>query len=106
MTAPARTPWPFDDPENVAVLTTRGVMLDHEPIVFVLHDDDDGSWQFLCARGASVERAMLVALHEMVQLDATVAELADLPRGWQASRAGPGAPWIRGPQSSFAAEAE
>ncbi|MGO4185903.1 hypothetical protein AB4Z17_32735 [Paenibacillus sp. TAF43_2] len=39
--------WPFEDPENVAVITTQKIMNKHSPILYVSHDSDDGMWQFL-----------------------------------------------------------
>jgi hypothetical protein len=96
--------WPFEDPPNVAVLTTSDVVRDGDPILLVTRDAQEGDWQFLAAPGASMERAMLVALSEIVELDATVTVLADLPQGWRASRAGPGSPWIRERCQSVAAD--
>ena len=45
--------WPFDDPPNVAVVTTRDVTEDKVPILFVSHDRDDGAWQFLTGRAGA-----------------------------------------------------
>jgi hypothetical protein len=79
----------------VATFTVRQIMHDHEPILLVRHDEDDGAWQFLPASDVSMSDALLVSLESVVKLDPTVAELADLPTGWQATRAHPGAPWVR-----------
>lgn len=41
--------WPFDDPPDVAVISTRYVMQDRLPILLVSHDDDEegaGEWSF------------------------------------------------------------
>ena len=96
--------WPFNDPENRAAMTTRDVMCEREPILLVTHDEDDGCWQFISASGAIYERAMMVCLREVVEIDSSLRELADLPRGWEATRAGPGAPWVRQPQPPPAPE--
>jgi hypothetical protein len=39
--------WPFDQPRNCAVFTTRQVLEGAEPILHVTHDSDDHGWQFL-----------------------------------------------------------
>lgn len=90
--------WPFDESPNVATLTTRGVIDGTEWIATVSHDEDDGAWQFIGERGASMGEAMLVALRQIFERDATIAELADLPEGWSAWRTGPDQPWQRGPR--------
>jgi hypothetical protein len=91
--------WPFEDPPNVATFATRPVMDGTSWIALVSHDDEDGGWQFIGPEGASMDQAMLVALHNVLDRDATIAELADLPLGWQAWRTSRDAPWQRGPQA-------
>jgi hypothetical protein len=45
---------------------------------------------------ANESKAAVVAhIGHVVQSNSSVSELADLPSGWQAPRAGPGHPWIR-----------
>lgn len=87
--------WRFEDAPNTAVITTRPVLDGREPILLVTHDEDDGGWQFL---GDTVdeESAAIVGLGTIVDRDASVVELHDLPLGWRARRAEAGAPWRRG----------
>ena len=87
--------WPFEDARNVAVITTRQVVHGAAPILWVSHDEDDGSWQFHTGELVEVEDAMVVGLEEIVERDPTVFELADLPVGWVAWRRAPGEPWER-----------
>jgi hypothetical protein len=88
--------WPFDDPPNVAVITSKSVILRRQPVMLVTHDDGDGVWQFLPREGAGhVKDAAVVGLREMMERDATLAELADLPVGCRAWRKSPDAPWVR-----------
>jgi hypothetical protein len=87
--------WPFEDPPNVAVFTQRTILEEGRPILLVVHDEDDGGWQFLDGDDVRMDAALLVSLKRMLNHDASIAELADLPVGWQARRAGPRAPWIR-----------
>jgi hypothetical protein len=92
-------PWPFEDPKSVAVLSNVGVVREGRPILLVTHDEDDGMWQFLDGVSPPLsEHAMIVGLGEVVKIDPSVAELADLPVGWKATRRGPGAPWTRSQQ--------
>lgn len=86
--------WPFTDPPNFRAFSTRGVMERGEAILAVYHEADDGAWQFI---GGPWERAdlVIVCLSHAVAHDDTVAELADLPRGWGARRPSPAAPWER-----------
>jgi hypothetical protein len=90
--------WRFDDPPNLAVLTLRQIARDGHPILFVVHDEGEGGWQFLPGDAISVDDAMLVSLQEILDRDATIHELADLPVGWQAWRQAPWAAWVREPR--------
>lgn len=87
--------WPFDQPRNCATFTTRQVLEDSEPILLVSHDADDHGWQFIGVSDASMADAILVCLEEIVQLDPTVLEVADLAPGWQAIRTVVGGAWLR-----------
>lgn len=91
------TDWPFDDPPNVAVLTTRSIVHDGAWIARVSRDADDGGWQFHDGAAGDPDEAdaLVVSLRSMVLRDGTLNELADLPEGWHAWRDGPAAPWQR-----------
>jgi hypothetical protein len=87
--------WPFADPPNVATFTQRSIMERRHPILLVVHDRDDGGWQFLDGGKVQLSEAMLVGLAEIVKVDHSVLELSDLPLGWCASRQSARDPWIR-----------
>lgn len=70
-------------------------MLEGAPVLLVLHDEDDHSWQFLTGGDLSMADAMLVTLKQAVTKDATLFDIADLPPGWRARRASRDAPWVR-----------
>ena len=89
--------WPFEDGPNVAVIVTRDVMHGGAWIAFVSHDEEDGGWQFHGEEESDVDAAMVVALGRIVELDPGIAQLSDLPVGWQAWRTGPKAKWQRAP---------
>ena len=89
--------WPFSDPPEVTVFTSRDIVERGNWIHFVGHDADDGAWQFLSINGAPESEldARLMLLRNIVELDPTLREVADLPLGWIAWRNAKGAEWKR-----------
>ncbi|MDZ7969663.1 MAG: hypothetical protein RM368_32770 [Nostoc sp. DedSLP03] len=87
--------WLFEDPPNVAVITSTDILQGGKPILFVSHDSDDGAWQFHTSENVSIDNAMTVALARIVALDPSIQELADLPLGWIAVRQEVKHSWIR-----------
>jgi len=90
--------WPFDQPPNCAVISLRSIVFNGVPILHVSHDADDHGWQFLDGGDVVMEDAAVICLDEIVRLDQTIVEVADLPPGWSAWRAAKDAPWQRGPR--------
>jgi hypothetical protein len=86
-------------PGNLAVLTTESIIHGGQPILFVTHDEDDGGWQFHDGYEPKEEDAMVVSIRQILHLDPSLNELADLPLGWQAWREAPGDPWQREKES-------
>jgi len=91
--------WPFSDPPDRRVFTTRFVLDKDFPILIVSHDPD-GEWEFLCGTTDKPKDARQVLLGEVVDLDERLLEVADLPVGWRARRSDPGGPWMQEPFSS------
>ncbi len=89
--------WPFDQPQNCAVITVKSIVRGGKPILYVALDDEDDDWQFLDGGDAQEENAMVVSLSSMVERDPSLRELADLPPGWSAKRKAPSDPWQRFP---------
>lgn len=87
--------WPFDQPQNCGTIISRGVLNGSTEILHVSHDEDDHGWQFLDNETFKPEQAALVCLSHVVELDATVLEVADLEPGWIAFRTRKGEPWER-----------
>ena len=89
--------WPFADPPNVAVFTSTDVLDRGMPIVYVVHDEDDGAWQFHSINGPPVHDcdARVVGFKTVVSLDPSVVDLSDLGLGWCARRKTPKSPWHR-----------
>lgn len=87
--------WPFGDSKKVAAITVRQIIKDGQPILYVIHDSEDGGWQFLTGGEVTTEDALVVSLGEIYEFDPSIGELADLPLGWTAERGVVGEPWKR-----------
>jgi hypothetical protein len=91
--------WPFEDPPDDRVYTTRFVLDKDYPILVVSHDPD-GKWEFLCGTTDKPKDAREILLGEVLDLDERIREVADLPVGWRAFRSAPDAPWMQQPFSA------
>lgn len=87
--------WPFDQAKNVAAITTVNVIEKDFPIVMVIHYADDHSWAFLCGTTDNPDDGRVIGMGEVVEIDPTLVEIADLPPGWSAWREQVGEPWHR-----------
>jgi len=87
--------WEFLQPRNLAVITVDRIIAGSNPVLYVSHDEDDGGWQFLDGAVLADAQARVVGLGEMVDSDPTLAELADLPEGFVASRLTKDDDWVR-----------
>ncbi|MBE9141445.1 hypothetical protein IQ254_30360 [Nodosilinea sp. LEGE 07088] len=85
--------WPFADPKNVAVFSTREISQKKKTILWVSHDSDDGAWQFTSGENIAEIDHTIVSLERIVKIDPSVKELADLPLGWKATRENVDSPW-------------
>ena len=89
------TTWPFSDPPNVAVFTSKKIMDHGDWIERATHDEDDGAWQFHPQSGTTESEALVVSLKSITEMDPSVLSLADLPLGWCAWRKAKNEPWHR-----------
>ena len=87
--------WPFDQSPNTAALTTRQVLDNKAAIRVVIHYADDNSWAFLCGETDGEKDGRVIAMSEAVKLDSSLLQVADLPPGWRAERAGRDGEWAR-----------
>ena len=78
----------FKEADNTAVFTTKFVIVDKKDITYVTHDKEDGAWQFFSDDHFDdfENVAKIVALGEIIKLDSTLLELADMPEGSSAHR--------------------
>ncbi|MES2464486.1 MAG: hypothetical protein V4671_28325 [Armatimonadota bacterium] len=96
---PDNIDWPFEDPKNLAVVTTQQITSGDAPILYVFHDEEEGDWQFLDCGEPDTVRAAVVSLYNMTQIDPSLFGIADLPLGWEAWRETKDSIWHRGPVS-------
>ncbi|WP_051412951.1 hypothetical protein [Methylophilus sp. 5] len=93
--ADGKTAWKFDQARNVATVTTKKVMLEKYPILMAIHYAHDDSWAFTCGTTNKSEDLMLVSMGQIVDLDPTLRNIADLPPGWSATRKTINSNWVR-----------
>ena len=79
---------------NTAVFTVKQIYSKEQPILFV-HHNTDGTWHFFTGDKIKAADAMMVALFEITAIDKTIANILDLPKGWQASRKSIKEEWLR-----------
>jgi hypothetical protein len=84
--------WPFPDSVQTLSYCTTKVAHENYPVLSVTHDHD-GDWQFLDATTHHPGEPVLLCLGCVYERDATLADIADLPRGWRAYRSAIGAVW-------------
>jgi hypothetical protein len=86
----------FKEADNTAVFTTQFVVNDKKDITYVTHEKEDGAWQFFSNDnfGHFEDVAMVVGLGEILKIDNTLLELADLPEGFSAQRNFKGDKWV------------
>lgn len=86
--------WPFPDPISTATFCTNKVARDGFNVLLVAHDFN-GDWQFLDGTTGAPGECVMLCLGCVFEKHADIATIADLPRGWGASREAVGAEWER-----------
>jgi len=78
----------FPDSLNTAVFTTKFVVHDRKEITYISHDFEDGSWEFYSDDNFDnyEDIVLILSLDEIIQLDISLLEVADLPLGFVATR--------------------
>ena len=91
--------WPFQEPADLAVIVNWRIVRKGEWIAYASHCADDFGWQFHTNDPGppQMRDAFVVGLGEIVQLDPTIKDQADLPVGWCAWRESKDSPWHRAP---------
>ena len=78
----------FKEGFNTAVFTTKSVVRNKKEITYVSHYFEDGAWQFNSDDDFDnyEDIAMILSLDEIIQLDNSILEIADLHLGFVATR--------------------
>lgn len=85
--------FPFADSPNTATFTCCHVLNGERPILYVSHDED-GYWQFLCGCVHSEDEARIVSLYDIMEINPSVGDLAQLDYGYCAECADENSDWI------------
>ncbi len=93
--------WKFDQTENVAALTTKQVLELGLPILRVVRYSDDHSWAFTCGTTNDPNDIRVVGMGEIVRIDQTLGQIADLLPGAGAWRKRVGGEWHRYESTDF-----
>ena len=84
--------WPFECPINTCAITTKFVYNKSQSIIQVTHYKD-GEWQFMCNSTDDPDDGMVVCMGCFFQRFPEIAELANLPLGYDAFREDATQPW-------------
>jgi len=85
--------FPFSDAPNTACFTCCHVLEEKKSIRYVSRDED-GYWQFLCGGTHRQEDARVVSLADILEIDDTMRDLAELDYGEYAEAEGPAEKWV------------
>jgi len=84
----------FIDDLNTAVFTTKNILEKSIPILKVIHHQEDGAWEF---RGNEInlkdEDYRVISLEEIIKIDSSILDVADLALGMEAMRKDKNALW-------------
>lgn len=85
----------IQDDLNTAVITTKYVLNENSPILFVNHYDD-GFWEFLGnENNLEDDDFKLISLEEILNIDSSILEISDLQYEGRAYRINVNSPWIK-----------
>jgi len=76
----------FLDNLNTAVFTTKYILERQSPVLYVYHYEDDGAWSFSGSEDCQDGDYRIISLEEMINIDNSILELADMPLGFFAKR--------------------
>lgn len=89
-----RNKYRFQEPKNAACFVCDHIMNKKRPVLFVSHDKEDSSWQFLCGEtDHNDDNIKIISLNEMTEIDDSVNDLYEMPIGFGAERSQIDEPW-------------
>lgn len=85
----------FTEPEKTACITCCHILSESRPVLYVTHDADDGTWQFLCgAEHHDESEARVAGLGQVIACDDSLNDLYEMPRGMGAQRSSQVDQWV------------
>ena len=84
----------WDNQLDPIVITTEAVRDGRQPIARVLHEEGHGGWQ-MYDDAEPLGKPVVFPKVEILAIDPSLAEITDLPVGWQAVRESVSGPWVR-----------
>ena len=89
-----KSEYKFKEPKNTACFVCDHVLNKERDILFVTHDKDDSSWQFLCGDDNHTESNIkIISMEQATDLDFTINDLFEMPVGFGAEREAVGSKW-------------
>lgn len=78
----------FKESPNTAVFTTKFVVNDNRPITLVRHNPEDSTWEFFSDDKYDnfKDVAKIIGLGQLIKIDSSVLEIADMKLGYYAHR--------------------
>lgn len=86
--------WPFEQPKRLFAYMDGDAATGMATVVAAFHERN-GTWLFLTANRAPAGEPREICFGCLYEVDPSIAEIADLPRGWAALRRTPDQPWER-----------
>lgn len=83
----------IDEEKNRAVITTKFVMRDKSPVVYVSYDED-GDWQFFGTEEITTDDAAVISASEILDLCPALAGLPNMKPGESVWRENENSEWI------------
>ena len=77
----------FSEDLNTAVITTKFILEDKSPILYVFHYEEDGMWQFSGNENEINDNDYkVISLQEIINIDSSILEIANLALNHMAFR--------------------
>lgn len=86
----------FKESLNTSVFTTKFVLFEKKEITMVYHDEEDGAWQFFSDDKFDnfEDVAKIAGLGEILEIDDSLIDLAEMPTGYRACRVSKQDKWV------------
>ncbi|WP_320997302.1 hypothetical protein [Bacteroides nordii] len=80
---------------NTAVFTTKCILNNNSPILYVYHYEEDGAWEFLgMETDINDDDYRVLSLEEIINIDSSVLKIISIKMGYYAKRESREAEWI------------